>query len=87
MQFLKAVILFLFKGKPPIFSSSEIISLKSPKRIQGKDTTVARFCKYSQKNLRLLKLEEAYVAARLSKSGSYVGSLKLGGVVDRRIGS
>ena len=45
MKFLNADILFLFNGKPPIFSSSKIISLKSPNRTQGKDTTLARFCK------------------------------------------
>ena len=36
MQFLKAAIRDLFTGRPPSFSSSEVISLKSPIRTHGR---------------------------------------------------
>lgn len=64
MQSLKALIRFKLRGKPPIFSSFDNISIKSPKSIQGKLIEEDNSSKRFYNNLSLAKLREAYITVR-----------------------
>ena len=80
------ILWFLFKMAPRYWRNIDSVD------VQSELIELRQFMKFSIKRwikslIEFQPLQFTVIGARLSKSGSYVGSLKVGKIVDRRIGS